>query len=156
MYNRVNNVLLVHPYARHQALPLYPRKARNTISSICRFFWKEFGAHYHRATKCMFCEDSSGFTLGERTRAGMGRDSYVEKWAKIWVLKDEWDLGRNLKSFLYQLIPEIFGRKCWDSSLGSYVLIVGVFGFDRPLLNDSPVFMKYGLSKPNWLCLHFC
>ena len=26
-----------------------------------------------------FCEDSSGFTLGERTRAGMGRDSYVEK-----------------------------------------------------------------------------
>lgn len=72
MYNRVNNVLLVHPYARHQALPLYPRKARSTIISICRFFWKELGAHYHRATKCMFCEDSSGFTLGERTRGWYG------------------------------------------------------------------------------------
>lgn len=65
MYNWVNNFLLVHPYARHQALPLYACKAHNAISSISRFFWKEFGAHYHQAAKYMSCEASSGFPLGE-------------------------------------------------------------------------------------------
>lgn len=54
---------------------------------------KEFGGHYHQAGKIhvmlMFLRGSH---LGRWYVAGMGV-LLLEKGAKVWVLKEEWDFG---------------------------------------------------------------
>lgn len=65
MYNWVNNFLLVHPYARHQALPLaHACKAHNAISSISRVLGKVWSTIIKRQNTC-YARPLRGSHLGD-------------------------------------------------------------------------------------------
>lgn len=59
--------------------PFMPARHMSAVSSINRFFWKEFGTHCHQGTKYMLFEDSSGFMLGEMAWGLCGEGQVLEE-----------------------------------------------------------------------------